>query len=301
MHIPDGFLSVPVWAALDAAAIPAVGAAVGRMQKRLQEGQAPLLGVMGAFVFAAQMMNFPVGLGTSGHLLGGMLLAVALGPGAATVVLTAILILQALIFQDGGLLALGANIFNMAVVGVWAGWLPYRNLSAGSWRRFAVFLGAFLSVLATGACALLELRVSGVALNPAVVSVSSFLFAVTAVLEGMITVVVIEAICRLNPAWLHAPAGPPRRVTGAILAVAIGVAIVAVFAASAQPDTLESLAQTAGLAERPPILPAPLAEYEANLQTAEWMRKAVAGLAGLAMIYAACLMLGRLLIRYRSA
>lgn len=301
MHIPDGFLSAPVWAVLDAAAIPAVGAAVGRMQKRLKEGHAPLLGVMGAFVFAAQMMNFPVGLGTSGHLLGGMLLAIALGPGAATVVLTAILILQALIFQDGGLLALGANVFNMAVVGVWAGWVPYRYLAAGRFRRTGIFLGAFLSVLATGACALLELRFSGVSLNPAVVSVSGLLFIATAALEGMITVVVVQSIERLNPAWLTAPAGPPRRLAGVILTAAIALAIAATFAASAHPDTLQALAQAAGLVEQPPLLTAPLADYEANLSTAEWTRKAVAGLAGLAMIYGICLMLGRLLMRHRSA
>src|SRR5262245_28490492 len=109
MHIPDGILSAPVWATLNAAAIPAVGLAVGRAKKGLAEGQVPLLGVMGAFVFAAQRMNFPVGFGTSGHLLGGALLAMTLGPGSATIILTSILILQALLFQDGGLLALGAN------------------------------------------------------------------------------------------------------------------------------------------------------------------------------------------------
>ena len=85
-----------------------------------------MLGVMGAFVFAAQMINFPVGVGTSGHLLGGALLAQTLGPSAAAVTMTAILAIQALVFQDGGVLALGANVFNMALVGVLAGYLPYR-------------------------------------------------------------------------------------------------------------------------------------------------------------------------------
>ena len=115
MHIPDGFLSTPVWATLDVVSAPAVAWVARRAQRDTQDHRIPLLGVMGAFVFAAQMVNFPVGPGTSGHLVGGALLTVVLGPAAASLVLTAILVLQALIFQDGGVLALGANVFNMAL------------------------------------------------------------------------------------------------------------------------------------------------------------------------------------------
>ena len=124
MHIPDGFLDTRVWLTLDAAAIPAVGYCARRVGREADEAKVPLFGVMGAFVFAAQMINFPVGVGTSGHLLGGALLAYTLGPSAAVIVMTAILSLQAFIFQDGGVLALGANVFNMAIVGVAAAWLP---------------------------------------------------------------------------------------------------------------------------------------------------------------------------------
>ena len=105
MHIPDGFLSTPVWATLDAAAAPAVGYVVRVAQRGFDDAKVPLLGVMGAFVFAAQMINFPVGIGTSGHLVGGALLACTLGPAAACVVMSAILAIQALVFQDGGILA----------------------------------------------------------------------------------------------------------------------------------------------------------------------------------------------------
>src|SRR5262245_62455551 len=121
MHIPDGFLATPVWAALDVAAAPAVGYLARRAQRGLEPAKVPLLGVMGAFVCAAQMINFPVGLGTSGHLVGGSLLAIVLGPAPATVVMSAILCLQAFVFQDGGIVVLGANVFNMAVAGVLAG------------------------------------------------------------------------------------------------------------------------------------------------------------------------------------
>src|SRR3989442_12507840 len=125
MHIPDGFLATPVWATLDVAAAPAVGYMVRRAQRGFQEERAPLLGVMGAFVFAAQMINFPIGMGTSGHLVGGALLAYALGPSFAVITMTAILAVQAFVFQDGGILALGANVFNMAIAGVLAAYLPY--------------------------------------------------------------------------------------------------------------------------------------------------------------------------------
>ena len=127
MHIPDGFLSTPVWFTLDAAAVPAVGWLAKRAQAEVEDSRIPLLGVMGAFVFAAQMINFPVAIGTSSHLVGGALLAYTLGPWAASLVMIAILAIQAFVFQDGGIMALGANLFNMAFIGVWAAWIPYRH------------------------------------------------------------------------------------------------------------------------------------------------------------------------------
>src|SRR6476659_88432 len=149
MHIPDGFLSTPVWGTLDVISAPAVAWVARRAQRDTQDHRIPLLGVMGAFVFAAQMINFPVGAGTSGHLVGGALLACTLGPAAASVVMTAILAIQALVFQDGGVLALGANVLNMAVVGVLAGYLPYHLWGRGRGRRAAIFAGGALSVLAS--------------------------------------------------------------------------------------------------------------------------------------------------------
>src|SRR4051794_18938569 len=177
---------------MDAAAIPAVGYAVRAAQRRFEEAKAPLLGVMGAFVFAAQMINFPVGLGTSGHLVGGTLLACLLGPWAAALVVTAILIVQALIFQDGGVLALGANIINMALLGVVAGYLPARWLLGSRWKSFGIFLGGICSVLVSGVLALSELLVSGIRMPSTLIAVSLALFAVNAVLEGAITLSVLR-------------------------------------------------------------------------------------------------------------
>src|SRR6202142_2234308 len=134
---------------------------VRRAQRTFDPGRIPLLGVMGAFVFAAQMINFPVGVGTTGHLVGGALLAITLGPAAAGVVMAAIIAIQALVFQDGGILALGANITNMAIVGVLAGYLPFYLWGAGRFRKLSIFAGGTLSVLVSAILALAELLISG--------------------------------------------------------------------------------------------------------------------------------------------
>src|SRR5579871_14620 len=138
MHIPDGFLSPPVWATVDVLGVPAVALVAKKAERdsaRSEWGdrKIPLMGVMGAFVFAAQMINFPIPLGTSGHLVGGALLTIVLGPAAASVVMTAILAVQALVFQDGGIMALGANVINMALAGIWAAYVPLR-LWGAQWR-----------------------------------------------------------------------------------------------------------------------------------------------------------------------
>src|SRR5512143_3753418 len=118
MHIPDGFLSVPVALVLWALSLIVIAYALRRANKDLGEKQVPLMGVLAAAIFAGQMLNFTVAGGTSGHLMGAAIATILLGPWAAVLVLTCVVSVQALIFQDGGLLALGANIFNMGVIGV---------------------------------------------------------------------------------------------------------------------------------------------------------------------------------------
>ena len=285
MHIPDGFLSTPVWATLDIASFPAIAYIARRAERGLKESAAPLLGVMGAFVFAAQMINFPVGVGTSGHLVGSALLAYTVGPAAAVVVMTAILAIQALIFQDGGLLALGANVFNMAIAGVGAAYLPYRYLAAGSWRKLGVFVGAFASVAVAAALALGELRFSGVPMPLPVIGVSIGLFLISAAIEGAITVGVVGAIGRLNPNWVRTPESESRsRALLGVAAVLMG-AIGALFA-SELPDGLEKLAAQLGIEHRAiSFLSSPMADYEWKWLGASWAQKAAAGLAGLLLTY----------------
>ncbi len=293
MHIPDGFLSVPVWSTLDVAAIPAVVWAARQAQTDLESGEGatempnarriPLLGVMGAFVFAAQMINFPVGLGTSGHLVGGALLAIALGPATAATVMTAVLILQAFILQDGGVMALGANILNMAVAGVLAGYVPYRLWGRGRTRQASLFLSGFVSVLLSASLALAELNISGVPMSRRLMFISGVLFLISGLIEGAITVAALRAIERLNPGWVR-PSKPlqPRFVFAAATAL-IALVCVGTVVASRAPDALEAALSIPG---------------EVHLV---WLRKALLGLTGMVILYAGLAIVGRKAARQRSA
>jgi cobalt/nickel transport system permease protein len=302
MHIPDGFLSTPVWATLDALSIPGVGFMARKAQRELDHSKIPLLGVMGAFVFAAQMINFPVGIGTSGHLVGAALLAFTLGPAAASVVMTAILAIQALVFQDGGVLALGANICNMAILGVLAGYLPFHLWGAGRLRKFSIFLGGVLSVMAGATLAVVQLLSSGVPMRGSILVISFALFLVSALIEGAITLAVFQGIESLNPQWVKRPTGSRGLTIGIVAAVAVFLAVVGILFASAAPDGLEKLAENIGISSRARALIAtPLADYQATVFQSSWLRKASAGLAGLALIYVVCVLFGRLVSRRRSA
>lgn len=283
MHIPDGFLSTPVWAALDAAAAPCMALAVRRAQRTFDDDRIPLLGVMGAFVFAAQMINFPVGGGTSSHLLGGALLSFTLGPAAAAVVMTAILAIQALVFQDGGILALGANVLNMAVFGVLAGYLPYHWFGRGRWRRHAIFAGGALSVLVSALLAMTQLLVSKVPVPPAALGVSMAVFLISAVLEGAITLAVVQALEAIQPNFVRKPAGGRSFALSSLGAAAVLLAGVGVVFASGDPDGIQKLTR-----------------FEAGGAGPGWLGQAGAGLGGVVLIYVACLVFGRLVVRRRS-
>lgn len=296
MHIPDGFLSTPVWAALDLVSLPAVGWIAHRARNVETESRAPLLGVLGAFVFAAQMVNFPIAPGTSAHLLGGALLSCTVGPTAAVVVMTAVLAIQSLVFQDGGLLALGANIFNLALVGCLAAYVPYALL-ASRHRTLAIFLAGAISVFASGLLALAELMVSGVPVAGPITLVAIGFFAVSAALEGAITVGVLRGIERMNPTWIRQPE-QSRGALGALAITAVILATAAFTLASAHPDSLQRIGEAAGLSDRAvTTITAPFAEYQIAGISSEVVARASAGLAGLAFVYAACAAAARVLRR----
>src|SRR5512144_207002 len=163
MHIPDGFLSFTISIICWGITVTILAVAISRTNKSLGERQIPLMGVMAAFIFAAQMINFPVAGGTSGHLLGGALAAITLGPWAGMLVMTAVIAVQGLLFQDGGLLVMGANILNMGLVTSVVGYGLYRSAlgrSQGT-KLMVAGLAAWLSVMAAALATTLQLWLSG--------------------------------------------------------------------------------------------------------------------------------------------
>lgn len=166
LHAPDGFLALPVALVMWALTVAVLALAVRRTNRNLSERAVPLLGVMAAFIFAAQFFNFQVVGGTSGHLLGGVLAAVLLGPWAGTLVMACVVAVQALLFQDGGLVVMGANIFNMGVVGTLGGYALYRalvRLLGGEQRGRipAAAVAAWVAVVGGALAMAVQLGVSG--------------------------------------------------------------------------------------------------------------------------------------------
>jgi cobalt/nickel transport system permease protein len=166
LHTPDGFLTPLVSAAMWVVTLVVLAYAVRRTNQAIDDRAVPLMGVTAAFIFAAQMVNFPVFPGTSGHLLGGVLAAVLLGPWAGTLVMTSVVAVQALLFQDGGLLVMGANIFNMGIVGTLGGYALYRAVAGalGGEERArypAAAIAAWVAVLGGAAAITVQLAASG--------------------------------------------------------------------------------------------------------------------------------------------
>jgi cobalt/nickel transport system permease protein len=204
MHIPDGFLSTDVAAACAVPAIAAVGYGLRRANVDLDDRRVPLLGVTAAFVFAAQMLNFPVAGGTSGHFLGAALAAVLLGPWLACVVLAVVLAVQAFVFADGGITALGANVLNMGVIGglVVGGLMHAARALLGDGRRVLLAVagaGAWLAVMAGAAATAVELAVSGTVPLGTVLPAMLGVHAVIGLGEAAITVAAVSAVLASRP------------------------------------------------------------------------------------------------------
>jgi len=222
LHAPDGFLTIEIAGLMWALTVVALAVAVRRANASLDERAVPLLGVMAAFIFAAQMFNFQVAGGTSGHLLGGVLAGVLLGPWAATLVMTCVIAVQALVFQDGGLVVMGANIFNMGIIGTFGGYYLYRLLAGvlGGEARAripAAGIAAWSAVVAGAALMAVQLAASGT--SPAELALPAMIgvHVVIGVGEALITMAAIGFIAmtradllRLRDARPGAAAGLER-------------------------------------------------------------------------------------------
>lgn len=210
MHIPDGFLSPNVWGVAWFLSAGGIGYCIRKTRETLKDKLIPLMGVMSAFIFAAQMLNFPVMGGTSGHLVGGVLAAVLLGPYAAPVVLTCVLAVQCLIFQDGGLTALGANILNMSLIATLVGYLVYkiirRMLAGNKGIIFGSIAGAWFSVVIAAVSCAVELALSGTSPLKIVLPVMTGVHIIIGIGEGIITSLVLAFVLKVRPDLIYKPA-----------------------------------------------------------------------------------------------
>jgi len=288
-HIPDGFLSAPVIAGTAAMSVAALAVAARRSKEQLGGREATTLGAATAFVFAAQMLNFPLGVGTSAHLLGGVLVAVIVGPWSAMLVMFSVLLVQALLFQDGGIAALGANTLNIAVLSVGLGYGLYRwvlaLIGAGIRKQvFAITVAAFLSTVAVGGVLAVELSFSGTVPLGTATGVIVGTFVMLALGEAILSGAILGVICRMQPQLLlvQAVTSAGRHRALGITAVSLGTAVLAAYVASSRPDALEAAAERLGIGEHAVTrVLGPFADYTAPVG-GPW----VAAAAGVAVVFA---------------
>jgi cobalt/nickel transport system permease protein len=256
MHIPDGFLSVAVSIICWVLAAGGLALALWRSRKELGERQVPLMGVLAAFIFAAQMLNFTVAGGTSGHLLGGALAAVLLGPWAAVLTMTTVVAIQGLLFQDGGLLVMGANILNMAVIAPLLAYGVYRSITGlARGARWGLFVGGSVAawasvVVAASACAI-ELAFSTTSPLTIGLPAMAAIHVLIGLGEGLITVGALAFVAVVRRDLLERTTRPVGSLRWAAVGLAIALALVLLAPlASPHPDGLERVAEDTGFIEQ---------------------------------------------------
>lgn len=274
MHVPDGFLDARTAVAAGVLSAAGLALALQRVRRVVPPRRVPLIGLAAAFVFAAQMLNFPVAGGTSGHLVGAVLAAVLLGASAAVLVMSSVIILQCFMFADGGLTALGANLFNMALVAPVVGYGVYRLVRrlAGDTLRGRLLAAGFAAWCSTVAAAITcagQLALSGTAPWRAVLPAMAGVHMLIGLGEAVITALIVAAVSRARPELLHEPVTSEgwRRyadVAAYGVLVALGLVVFVAPFASPWPDGLQRVAASLGFSTRAaaaPPLPAPLARY----------------------------------------
>ena len=318
MHVSDGILSVPVSGLAGLASLTAVTISLRQLRAQAADRVVPFTGMMAALIFAGQMVNFPLfGTLVSGHLMGGVLAAVILGPFAGCLALTLVLLVQCLVFADGGLTALGINTLHMAVVGSMGGYAVYavgRRLLGGGPRATlaAAMAAAWLSVMAAAALFCVEFRLSWPDTNYDFSKIFTLMTTIHSAIglgEALITGIVVSFVLQQRPDLIASDANPPRRTISVRLLVAGTVAALAIAAflapfASVHPDGLESVAQQtefAGLATSGP--PSVMPDYEFPALQPNWqslpgwqvLSVSLAGILGTLSVLVLSLVLGRTL------
>jgi len=298
MHIPDGFLSLMISIICWLATAGVISLAISKTNKSLGEKQIPLMGVMAAFIFAAQMINFPVAGGTSGHLLGGALAAIVLGPWAGMLVMTAVIAVQGLLFQDGGLVVMGANILNMGLVTAAVGYGLYRSTASQSKsvRLTVAGVAAWLSVMTGALLTSVELWLSGTSDLQIVIPAMLGVHALIGLGEALITVSALAFIMQTRPDLLggeseSAKGSQTWAYVGGLIAI-----IVVLFSplASSDPDGLERVAMNMGFINAGQSAPySIIPDYTLPFLGETAISTILAGIIGVVVVGAAIMLIGR--------
>jgi cobalt/nickel transport system permease protein len=251
MHMANELISVPVAGATIALAAGGLGWICKKVRQEIASEKIALMGVLGAFVFAAQMVNFqlPMMPGTSGHLIGAVFLAIMLGPHLAVIVLASVVIIQCLLFQDGGLLAIGCNVINIAIVPGYIGFFVYRAIAGrqkNKPRQFmAVIAAAILAAQAGSLLVVIEATMSGVLLVPAMtfLAVMAGVHLLVGIMEGLITLAILGYLTAVRPDLVEGMTGKAifnrKTAIASILVITLITAAGFSLLASSQPDGLE--------------------------------------------------------------
>ncbi|WP_322798777.1 energy-coupling factor ABC transporter permease [Thermoflexus sp.] len=291
MHIPDGFLSPSVVLPLWGVSAGISGYALRRVSRELTERETPVIGVVAAGIFAAQMLNFPIAGGTSGHLMGAALATLLFGPWVAILIMTCVLTIQALVFQDGGLIALGANIFNMGIVGALVAYAVDQTLRGvfgdRRWMRpVAAFLAGWTAVVMGALATGLELALSGLVPADVVLPAMGGIHALIGVVEGLITMSAVAFLSAVRRELMI-----ERPVAGRIPLWTAGLALILILTllaplASADPDGLERVAEDLGFiqAARPSAFSL-LPDYTIPGLPNESLATILAGILGALMVF----------------
>ena len=297
LHIPDGFLNLVVSLICWAITAITLSVAISRTNKSLGEKQVPLMGIMAAFIFAAQMINFPVAGGTSGHLLGGALAAIVLGPWAGMLVMTAVIAVQALLLQDGGLLVMGANILNMGLLTAAIGYGLYRSVLGRSRGTKLVVAGvaAWLSVMAGALATALQLWLSGTSNLQTVVIAMLGVHTLIGIGEALITVAALAFILRTRPDLLGEQSVSAQGGRGWVFAGIVISMIVVLLSpfASTNPDGLTRVAQDLGFIDSAQSGSGLLAGYSVPFFVDASASKIAAGIIGALVVLTLAFVAGR--------
>lgn len=313
MHIPEGFINLPTSLGAAAVAGGSVWGSLRAASRDLKDRLVPFAGLTAAFIFALQMLNFPVAAGTTGHLLGGALAAILLGPWLGIVAVTVVVVIQALLFADGGLIAMGLNVINMAVITALAGWYVFRAVVRVLPRRSGVLVGAlaggWASVVVSSIGFAIQYAIGGVGgVDPGLVFQSMIgVHALIGIGEGLITAAAVGAVLAARPDLVAGARGLSdigaastalsRRAVGTFVAVGLAVALALVVfvapIAGSDPDGLERVAEDTGFAAEAGdnAYSGPLADYGVAGLDNETLGTIIAGIVGTGLTFAAGMIL----------